>query len=74
MGQLSRIIGFLKTGKPADRRHLMRAHTLSIELTLTMAPLLAAATNEDEFCTTVTDTVRRMNAGTSGWLDRSTPS
>ena len=50
----------------------MHAHTLSIALTLTMAPLPAIAFNEDEFCTTVTDIARRMHARASRWLDRST--
>jgi len=40
----------------------MRAHTLSLALTLTVAPLPAAAFDEDEFCTTVTDIARRVNA------------
>ena len=50
----------------------MRAHTLCITLTLTMAPLRAVAFDEDEFCTTVTDIARRMNARAGRWLDRST--
>jgi hypothetical protein len=50
----------------------MRAHTLSIALTLTMAPLPAVAFDEDEFCTTVTDIARRMHARAGRWLDRST--
>ena len=51
---------------------LMRAHTLSIALTLTMAPLPAVAFDEDEFCTTVTNIARRMNARAGRWLDRRT--
>ena len=51
---------------------LMRAHTLSIALTLTMAPLPAVAFDEDEFCTTVTEIARRMNSRAGRWLDGST--
>ena len=51
---------------------LMHAHTLSIALTLTMAPLPAVAFDEVEFCTTVTDIARRMNARAGWWLDHST--
>jgi hypothetical protein len=58
--------------KPAFGGALMHAHTLSIALTLTMAPLPAIAFNEDEFCTTVTDIARRMHARAGRWLDRST--
>ena len=58
--------------KPAFGGALMHAHTLSIALTLTMAPLPAVAFNEDEFCTTVTDIARRMHARAGRWLDRST--
>ena len=58
--------------KPAFGGALMHAHTLSIALTLTMAPLPAVAFDEVEFCTTVTDIARRMNARAGWWLDRST--
>jgi hypothetical protein len=50
----------------------MRAHTLSFALTLTMAPLPAVAFDENEFCTTVTNIARRINARAGRWLDRST--
>src|SRR5262245_17324763 len=51
---------------------LMRVHTLPIVVALTIAPLPAVAFEEDEFCTTVTDIARRMNARAGRWLDRST--
>jgi len=35
-------------------------------------PLPAVAFDQDEFCTTVTDIARRMNARVGRWLDRST--
>ena len=50
----------------------MRAHTLSIALTLTMAPLPGVAFEEDAFCTAITDIAHRVNARAGRWLDRST--
>jgi hypothetical protein len=50
----------------------MRATTISIVLTLTLAPLPALPFDQDEFCAAVTDIARRMNARKGRWLDRST--
>jgi hypothetical protein len=50
----------------------MRTLTLSIALSLTLAPQPAVAFDENEFCTTVTEIARRVNAGAGRWLDRST--
>ena len=51
---------------------LMRASALSIAVALMLIPPPAVAFDQDEFCTTITDIVRRMNARVGRWLDRST--
>ena len=50
----------------------MRARTIPIAITLTLAPLPALPFDQDEFCVAVTDVARRMNARRGKWLDRST--
>ena len=50
----------------------MRACTLPIAITLTLAPPPALAFDHDEFCVAVTDIAERMNTRTGKWLDRST--
>lgn len=50
----------------------MRASTIPIAITLTLAPLPALPFNQDEFCAAVTDIAGRMNARKGRWLDRST--
>ena len=44
----------------------MRPSTLFIAVTLAWVPLPAVAFDPDEFCTTVTDIARRMNAPAGG--------
>src|SRR5262249_13760766 len=56
----------------ADWRCRMRAATVIIAVALAWVPLPAVAFHPDEFCTTVTDIARRMNARAGRWLDRST--
>ena len=51
---------------------LMRASTIPIAITLTLAPLPALPFDQDEFCVAVTDIAQRMNARKGNWLDRST--
>ena len=51
---------------------LMRASTIPIAITLTLAPLSALPFDQDEFCAAVTDIAHRMNARKGRWLDRST--
>jgi hypothetical protein len=51
---------------------LMRASTILIAITLTLAPLPALPFDQEEFCVAVTDIVHRMNARKGRWLDRST--
>jgi hypothetical protein len=50
----------------------MRASTIPIAITLTLAPLPALPFDQDEFCVAVTDIAHRMNARKGRWLDRST--
>jgi hypothetical protein len=50
----------------------VRASTISIAITLTLAPLSALTFDQDEFCAAVTDIAQRSNARKGRWLDRST--
>jgi hypothetical protein len=50
----------------------MRASTIPIAMTLTLAPLPALAFDQDAFCVAVADIAHRMNARKGRWLDRST--
>ena len=50
----------------------MRASTIPIAITLTLAPLSALTFDQDEFCAAVTDIAQRSNARKGRWLDRST--
>ena len=50
---------------------LMRASTIPVAITLTLAPLPALPFDQDEFCVAVTDIAHRMNARKGRWLDRS---
>jgi hypothetical protein len=50
----------------------MRASTILVAITLTLAPLPALPFDQDEFCVAVTDIAHRMNARKGRWLDRST--
>jgi hypothetical protein len=50
----------------------MRASTIPVAITLTLAPLPALPFDQDGFCVAVTDVARRMNARRGKWLDRST--
>jgi hypothetical protein len=50
----------------------MRACTIPIAITLSLAPAPALSFDEDEFCVAVTDVAQRMNARRGKWLDRST--
>ena len=54
------------------RSKVCSATTISIVLTLTLAPLPALPFDQDEFCAAVTDIARRMNVRKGRWLDRST--
>jgi len=51
---------------------VMRASTIPVAITLTLAPLPALPFDQDEFCSAVTDIAHRMNARKGRWLDRST--
>jgi hypothetical protein len=51
---------------------LMRASTIPVAITLTLAPLPALPFDQDEFCVAVTDIAHRINARKGRWLDRST--
>jgi hypothetical protein len=51
---------------------LVRASTIPIAITLTLAPLSALPFDQDEFCAAVTDIAHRLNARKGRWLDRST--
>jgi hypothetical protein len=50
----------------------MRASTIPIAMTLTLAAPPALPFDQDEFCQAVTDIEARMNARRGKWLDRST--
>jgi hypothetical protein len=50
----------------------MRASTIPVAITLTLAPLPALPFDQDEFCAAVTDIAQRSNARKGRWLDRST--
>jgi hypothetical protein len=50
----------------------MRASTIPIAITLTLAPLPALPFDQDEFCVAVTAIAHRVNARKGRWLDRST--
>ena len=50
----------------------MRASTIPLAITLTLAPLPALPFDQDEFCVAVSDIVRHTNARKGRWLDRST--
>jgi hypothetical protein len=50
----------------------MRASTIPLAITLTLAPLPALSFDQDEFCVAVSDIVRHTNARKGRWLDRST--
>jgi len=50
----------------------VRASTIPIAITLTLAPLSALTFDQDEFCAAVTDIAQRSNARKGRWLDRTT--
>ena len=50
----------------------MRASTIPVAITLSLAPLPALPFDQDEFCVAVTDIAHRMNVRKGRWLDRTT--
>ena len=47
----------------------MRASTIPVAITLTLAPLPALPFDQDEFCVAVTDIAHRMNVRKGRWLE-----